>query len=149
MAEHEIRDLKPLGGCGDIVGGRPRSLSPVPDTPSSLSSTARRLPAYSTREESNDYQAVVAVLDQRWRVIECQDRIQWILQRRRGSRDGLPAWRGESFCRIRSALLQCIHEKSGDVDLGVVVDLPDHFRASDELPASEGLGHAVDGEFVK
>ena len=138
----------PTGSLPTEVGERPGNQSPASNTLAGASSAPRRFPAPSTREESDDYQAVVAVLNSRWRVIECRDGIQWIVQRRRGHRDGLPVWRGESFCRTKSALLQCIREKCGDVDLGVVA-LPDHFRASDELSVTEAVGHSGDGLLVK
>jgi hypothetical protein len=78
------------------------------------SEAPRRLPRHSNSEESDNYRAVVSVLNDRWRVIECRDDIQWILQIRRGHRDGSPIWRGISFCRTRESLERCVRERCGD-----------------------------------
>ena len=50
-------------------------------------------------EESDNYRAVVTVLDARWRIIESHDRIQWVLQRLAGTR-----WRGERYHRTLPGL---------------------------------------------
>lgn len=49
------------------------------------------------RESADDYHRVVAVLNDRWRVIECRDGIQWVLQRR-GSPETIRGddWRSRS-----------------------------------------------------
>ena len=49
-------------------------------------------------ESSNDYPSIV--LDDDTRVIECANAIQWIVQKRSGSR-----WRGRYFCRTKEGLL--------------------------------------------
>ena len=59
------------------------------------------LAAASSSEEAETNRAVVAVLNPRWRIIECRDRIQWILQRRAGLRHGQPRWDGRCYCRTR------------------------------------------------
>ena len=55
--------------------------------------------AVSRIETADDYFRVIARLNPRWRVIECRDGIQWILQRRgspeKARRDD---WRGRSYC---------------------------------------------------
>jgi hypothetical protein len=51
-------------------------------------------------ESSDDYPAVVAILDDRTRVIECANGIQWIVQRRSGR-----IWQGIYFCRTKAGLL--------------------------------------------
>src|SRR5918995_589248 len=64
-------------------------------------------------EERDSYPAVVAVLGERWRVIDSKCGIQWILQRRPGQApDG---WRGNAYCRMRESLLRNIWERCGDV----------------------------------
>jgi hypothetical protein len=68
----------------------------------------------STRESADDYHKVIAQLSDRWRVIECADGIQWILQHRgspeKPRRDD---WRGRSYCRDREALRRCGREHAG------------------------------------
>jgi hypothetical protein len=62
----------------------------------------------SRSESDNDYAAVVAVLTDHWRVIECRDRIQWIVQFRETAEIAPRArWRSRSFCRSREALVRC------------------------------------------
>jgi hypothetical protein len=60
----------------------------------------------SHRESDNHYRAIVAHLNADWRVIECKDGMQWILQHRYGDQ-----WKGKSFCRSRDALIRIILEK--------------------------------------
>lgn len=50
------------------------------------------------QETADSYAAVVAQLNDQWRVIECRDGIQWILQRRDGQRAGQPRWMGVRYC---------------------------------------------------
>jgi hypothetical protein len=54
----------------------------------------------SARESDASYPTLTC-LDDRTRVIDCRDSIQWIVQRREGSH-----WRGLSFCRTREALIR-------------------------------------------
>jgi hypothetical protein len=84
------------------------------DTGRDLLSTVPRLQSPSRPEESDDYLAV-AVLNSKWRVIECSGRIQWILQGRRGQRHGRPRWEGRSYCSTREALLRCARLHAGDI----------------------------------
>jgi hypothetical protein len=68
-------------------------------------------------ETSDSYDGFVAQLNPDWRVVECRDRIQWILQRR-GSpktprRDD---WRGRSYCRTSAVLIRCTREHAGAID---------------------------------
>jgi hypothetical protein len=72
-----------------------------------VSPVGAALPRAITRlqkaESAEDYPAVVAVLDAKTRVIECNAGIQWIVQRKGGRQ-----WHGESFCRTRDALRRCV-----------------------------------------
>jgi hypothetical protein len=74
-----------LGGAPEIASGSPLCGRGAPET-------------------TEEYPAVIAVLDARTRVIECRDGIQWIIQRRQGK--GRDPWRGVSFCRTKEALLR-------------------------------------------
>jgi len=67
-----------------------------PEKPTEQTDTSRK-------ESSDDYSRVVVMLDPRWRVIECRDGIQWIIQRREKSR-GEGHWRGVRYCTTRKAL---------------------------------------------
>jgi hypothetical protein len=55
-------------------------------------------------ESSDDYPSIVAVLDEKTRVIECSARIQWIIQRR--IRNGRHPWQSQYFCRTKEGLLR-------------------------------------------
>ena len=68
-------------------------------------------------ETADDYVHVVADLNPAWRVIECRDRVQWILQRR-GSPKKPPKddWRARSYCRTSEALIRCAREHAGEIN---------------------------------
>lgn len=55
----------------------------------------------SHRERDHDYRAIVADLDDKTRVIECVDGLQWILQRLRGDR-----WFAIAYCQTRDPLIR-------------------------------------------
>jgi hypothetical protein len=89
-----------------------------------------RLPAVAKflREEADNYEAIVVKLNTGWRIIECRDGIQWILQRLAGQRHGRPRWEGKSYCRTRQGLLRSVHDRCGPVDtaaVAIVQGLPD------------------------
>lgn len=76
----------------------------------------------NNEEKSNDYSKLVVQINERWRVIVCRDDIQWILQSRKGSYKGRPAWRGKSFCRTKEGLLSHIREKLGIKGVNIRID---------------------------
>lgn len=61
------------------------------------------------RESSAAYGRVVTHLNEEWRVIECRDGIQWIVQRWVGNR-----WRNETYHRQREFLLIRARQLSSD-----------------------------------
>jgi len=91
------------------------------------------------RESANDYHRVVAILNDRWRVIECHDGIQWILQRRNApERARGDDWRSRSYCRTSEALNRACRASVGEIDPAAAavlaslperIDLPDDNRA--------------------
>jgi hypothetical protein len=67
-------------------------------------------------ESSDDYPEVVAVLNARWRVIECRHGTQWILQHRgRAETMATSRWRGRSYCRTAEALIRCCHAQAREI----------------------------------
>jgi len=91
--------------------------------------SAKGLPEISRRESDDDYVGVVARLNARWRVIECKDSIQWILQfaTRRHVQTG---WQGRSFLRSREGLLRAVRDLAGPIDadaLAILQVLPARF----------------------
>lgn len=84
----------------------------------------------SHREEAENYFAVVARLNDKWRVIICRDGIQWILQRRAGFRQGLARWEARTFNRNRNGLLCRVNQLAGECDavaMRALENLPEHF----------------------
>ncbi|MER8484249.1 hypothetical protein [Mesorhizobium sp. M1322] len=80
------------------------------------------------RERSDTYYNIAFLIDEKWRVIVCPDGIQWILQVRKGSLDGRPAWNGVSFCRSRTGLSRATREKARNISPEVeaqLAQLPD------------------------
>jgi hypothetical protein len=87
-------------------------------------------PALIRSEEADDYHAVVAQLNDDWRVIVCRAGIQWILQHRAGERHGRTRWAGRSFCRTSEALNRVSRERAGPIDpaaLAILESLPARF----------------------
>ena len=64
-------------------------------------------PGNNTHKETSDfYRGVIAVLTSRWRVINCKNGIQWILQRRTAEPLHEGIWRGSSYFTSRDVLLE-------------------------------------------
>ena len=81
-------------------------------------------------ETADGYAAVVAKLDPTWRVIECHDRLQWIIQRRKKGGADRP-WRAVHYCRTRAALTRLCATSCGRVDLvawAALAELPEHIE---------------------
>lgn len=110
---------------------------PVPTAIQDTDATVARVPdlnrlhpiAKGVPEKSSSYHAV-ATLNDDWRIIECRNGIQWILQRRRGHHAGEARWQGVSYCRSKIALLRCARS-AGEItaDARAILDgLPDWFE---------------------
>ena len=69
---------------------------------------------------------VVVRLNAKWRIVECRQHIQWILQRRKSASDG-GGWSARSFCRTSEALRRVAAEHAGAID-------PEAQEALDRLP---------------
>jgi hypothetical protein len=60
-------------------------------------------------ETADDYSGPGAQLNSDWRVVECRDRVQRILQRRGSPKNPRrDDWRGRSYCQTRDALNRTI-----------------------------------------
>ena len=86
----------------------------------------------SRMESADDYPRVVAELG-KWRVVECRDGEQWILQRKSGT------WEARSFCRTSEALRRVVREHVGAVDLP---DLPKWLAAPAGVRVDSGAAEA-------
>jgi hypothetical protein len=78
----------------------------------------------SRRAECRDTYPALVYLTERVRVIECRDRLQWIVQRRRSVCPN--SWRGVSFCRTRESLLRCAG-RGDPAAMARLRALPEHF----------------------
>jgi hypothetical protein len=89
----------------------------------------------SAAEPDDAYPRRVAVLNDRWRVVECRHGIQWILQaRHRSEMPPASRWRGRAYCRTKEALIRCGRLHAGRIDpgaLAVLEALPDRIDRPD------------------
>ena len=76
------------------------------------------------KEQSQDYPFVITYLSNRYRLIECRDHIQWILQRRDKN---VPRWRGIYYF-LNTQSMSRIFRQFG-LDDGVVGQLPERFES--------------------
>jgi hypothetical protein len=60
----------------------------------------------SHRERDDNYQHVILQLAPRWRIIECRDATQWIIQKRSAEPSHSGEWRGDSYVVSRDALIE-------------------------------------------
>ena len=92
----------------------------------------------SRLETSDDYAGIVAQLNPDWRVVECRDRLQWVLQRRGSPKmSRRDDWRGRSFCRASEALIRCAREYAGAIGktaAAILAALPDRLEESNVAP---------------
>jgi|SRR6516164_10900534 len=84
----------------------------------------------SRRAECRDTYPALVYLTDRVRVIECRDRLQWIVQRRRSVCPD--SWRGVSFCRTREALLRCAG-RGEPAAMARLRALPERFPAAPQI----------------
>ncbi len=86
-----------------------------------------RYPAHTVVAESDEAYPSVR-LNEHWRLIECRDAVQWVLQRRHGPERAAGArWEGRAYCRTREALVRCCRAYCGPID-------PDAVAALEALP---------------
>ena len=74
-------------------------------------------------ESGDNYGAVVARLDQRWRVVDSLEIFpvrQWVLQTRKSER----RWEGRSYCQRRSSLEVAIAWRVGPAAVALILHLP-------------------------
>jgi hypothetical protein len=88
-----------------------------------MHSSTATLPQGGTIAESDEAYPNIRLND-RWRVIECRDGIQWIIQfRNRAETVARGSWRGRSYCRTREALIRCCDRYTGALDPAAVAAL--------------------------
>ena len=76
------------------------------------------------KEQSQNYPFVITYFSNRYRLIECRDRIQWIIQRRDKN---VPRWRGIYYFLNTQSMSRIFRQF--DLDDGVVGQLPERFES--------------------
>ena len=117
------------------------SLKPLFEPKCDFPALANRPPAPKgsrRAESSDDYPDVVAILNERWRVIGCRHGIQWVLQgRNRAERVARDGWRGRSFCHTKEALIRVCDAHAGLIDpdgRAILAGLPERFPETQSAP---------------
>lgn len=87
------------------------------------------------KESSGNYAFVIKVFSDSYRLIECRDNHQWMVQRLIGNR-----WRSERYFRTKSALHKYLSKLELTVD--ALPPLPDNFR-SQFKPGFDALDELV------
>jgi hypothetical protein len=83
-------------------------------------------------EQQQDYPHVVVNIRTHFRLIECRDHIQWILQRRDKNKE---RWRGISYFLFKKSMIRVFQEHGLDTDL--LETLPEHFESRFKTVQSE------------
>lgn len=111
----------PCSGQADTARGIP--FAAATDTQNITPTRVQR----QHHETADDYLRTVVRLNQTWRVIECKDGLQWILQRRDAVRSGQPRWTGRRYFQTKAALLKISRALCGPLDaeaLDILMALP-------------------------
>ena len=83
-------------------------------------------------EQQQDYPYVVVNIRTHFRLIECRDHIQWILQRRDKN---VKRWRGISYFMFKKSMVRVFDEHGLDTDL--LDTLPERFQSRFKAVQSE------------
>ena len=76
------------------------------------------------KEQHQNYQFILGYLSPRFRLIECRDNIQWILQRRDKN---INRWRAFSYCKLKKSIVRIFDEHG--LDTGLLDTLPERFES--------------------
>lgn len=85
-------------------------------------------------EEADDYPNVVVQNGHLWRVIECRNAIQWIIQLNGGKKHGRARWRNRSYCRTKNVLIELLRSYTGETDpnkLAMLETLPERIGVAE------------------
>jgi hypothetical protein len=117
-------DQRDFGDCletVDDVSERNESATTRHDTGKIRGIRSRPVRTYpqgaNSAETADNYAGIIAILNSYWRVVECRDRLQWILQRRGSPKTSRrDDWRGRSYCRTAEALRRHVREFTAPID---------------------------------
>jgi len=111
----EIQELTGLI-VGNVGGDNLNAvLAEIFYSPSELANKVLDVETLNRRESNDDYFAVIAQLNDRWRVIISKNGIKWILQFAKKRRGGVE-WASRSYVRRRDALMRVSHEHAGEIE---------------------------------
>lgn len=88
--------------------------------------------APSHRESDEAYFGVIAMLNDKWRVIACRDGIQWVFQHKAGERHGTARFDGRSYSRTKNALILLCREHADEISpaaMSILTALPERIGA--------------------
>ena len=110
------------------------SVDPPPVSPHS---SRRPHPKKAGSESSGDYGRVVLTLSPQWRIIECRQGIQWIIQKCKGMRYGTTRWDSCHYLTSRDGLITVCHRLKLPLDPKTfcrINSLPEYLSLSKKVP---------------
>ena len=75
----------------------------------------------SHRERDDNYHGVIVQLDPRWRIIECRDAFQWIIQKRSAEPLNPGYWLGASYLTDRNKEYDGLRKLAHRLDIAIIV----------------------------
>ena len=74
-------------------------------------------------ESSGDYRHIVLMISSKWRIIECRQGLQWIIQKCQGIRYGTTRWESKKYLLSREGLVKACQRLNLNLDSNSVVAL--------------------------
>ncbi len=82
-------------------------------------------------ESSGDYYRIVLMISSKWRIIECRQGLQWIIQKCQGIRYGTTRWENKKYFLSRDGLVTACQRLNLNLDTNtnlVLKELPKYIR---------------------
>ena len=117
---------------------QPRKTEPLPSPPETAFAAPTPVFLASIRETDETYRGVVAVLNDKLRVVAGSCGLQWVIQKRKNPL----AWSSFAFCATKEGLLLRLPKYGHGCDAessARIQALPDYFRNGFGAPAQENL----------
>ena len=74
-------------------------------------------------ESSGDYRHIVLMISSKWRIIECRQGLQWIIQKCQGIRYGTTRWESKKYLLSREGLVKACQRLNLNLETNSVVAL--------------------------
>lgn len=94
-------------------------------------SSHRTLLRKECSESSGDYRHIVLMISSKWRIIECRQGLQWIIQKCQGIRYGTTRWEGKKYFISRDGLVTACQRLNLNLDTDtnlVLKELPKYIH---------------------